>query len=78
VDDTYLNWFTLLPLAEFTYNNTPSATMGISLFFINKGYHPNLTLHPEHDIASSRAKDLVVDLDELHQELKSAIAEAQL
>lgn len=72
------NWFTLLPLAEFTYNNTPSATTGTSPFFANKGYHPNLTLHPERDIASSRAKDLVVDLDELHQELKSAIAEAQL
>ena len=28
--------------------------------------------------ASSRAKDLVVDLDELHQELKKTIAEAQL
>ena len=41
------NWYTLLPLAEFAYNNTPSATTGISLFFVNKGYHPNLTVHPE-------------------------------
>ena len=48
------NWYTLLPLAEFTYNNTPSATTGISLFFTNKGYHPNLTIHPEHDLTSSR------------------------
>jgi hypothetical protein len=72
------NWYTLLPLAEFAYNNTPSATTGISPFFANKGYHPNLTIHPERDLASSRAKDLVVDLDELHKELKSAIAEAQL
>ena len=72
------NWYTLLPLAEFAYNNTPSATTGISPFFANKGYHPNLTIHPERDLASSRAKDLVVDLDELHQELKTTIAEAQL
>ena len=72
------NWYTLLPLAEFAYNNTPSATTGISPFFANKGYHPNLTVHPERDLASSRAKDLVVDLDELHQELKATIAEAQL
>ena len=71
------NWYTLLPLAEFTYNNTPSATTGISPFFANKGYHPNLTIHPERDLASSRAKDLIVDLDELHQELKTTIAEAQ-
>ena len=72
------NWYTLLPLVEFAYNNTPSATTGISLFFANKGYHPNLTIHPERDLASSRARDLVVNLDELHQELKSTISEAQL
>ena len=72
------NWHTLLPLAEFTYNNTPSSTTGISPFFANKGYHPNLTIHPERDLASAQAKNLVVNLDELHQELKATIAEAQL
>ena len=71
------NWHSLLPLAEFAYNNTPSATTGVSPFFANKGYHPNLTVHPERDLASSRAKDLVVDLDELHQQLRKSIAEAQ-
>ena len=70
------NWFTLLPLAEFAYNNTPSSTTGISPFFANKGYHLNLTGHPEYDLASSRSKDLVVNLDELNQELRSSIAEA--
>ena len=72
------NWYTLLLLVEFAYNNTPSSTTGISPFFANKGYHPNLMVHPERDLVSSRAKDLVVDLDELHQELKATIAEAQL
>jgi len=67
----------LLPLAEFTYNNTPSATAGITPFFSNKGYHLNLTVHPEHDLASARARDFVTDLDELHQELWQHIAEAQ-
>ena len=72
------NWYTLLPLVEFTYNNTPSATTRISPFFANKGYHLNLTVHPKRDLASSHARDLVVNLIELHQELKSAISEAQL
>ena len=72
------NWYTLLPLAEFAFNNTPSSTTGISPFFANKGYHLNLTIHPERDLASSRAKDLIVDLDKLHQELKATITEAQL
>ena len=72
------NWYTLLPLAEFAYNNTPSATTGISPFFANKGYHPNLTIHPERDLASARTKDLIVNLDELHQELRVTNAEANV
>ena len=47
------NWSELLPLAEFAYNNTLSATTDISPFFANKEYHPNITVHSEHDIASS-------------------------
>ena len=48
------NWSELLPLAEFAYNNAPSATTGVSPFFANKGYHPNLIVYPEQDIAFSR------------------------
>jgi len=71
------NWKELLPLAEFAYNNAPSATTGISPFFANKGYHPNITVHPERELSSARAKEFAVDLDELHQELRRKIAEAQ-
>src|SRR5882724_1010653 len=71
------NWSELLPLAEFTYNNTLSATTGITPFFANKGYHPNLTVHPEHNLASACACDFVTDLDELHQQLGQHIANAQ-
>jgi len=49
------NWSQLLPLVEFAYNNAPSATTGISPFFANKGYHPNLAVHPERDLTSARA-----------------------
>jgi hypothetical protein len=41
------NWSKLLPLTEFAYNNTPSATTCISPFFANKGYHPNLSIYLE-------------------------------
>jgi len=71
------NWLELLPLAEFAYNNAPSATTGVSPFFTNKGYHSNLSVYPEQDIASSRARDFVVDLDELQSTLKEEIAKAQ-
>ena len=71
------NWSELLPFAEFTYNNAPSATTSVSPFFANKGYHLNITVHPERDIASSRAHDFAVDLDELQNTLKAEIFTAQ-
>jgi len=70
------NWSKLLPLAEFAYNNAPSATTSVSSFFTNKGY-PNLSVYPERDIASSHARDFVLNLDELRDTLKEEIAKAQ-
>src|SRR5277367_4646031 len=71
------NWDKLLPLAEFAYNNAPSATTGISPFFANKGYHPNLSVHPERDLTSARAQEFTVDLEQLHQQLWENILAAQ-
>ena len=34
-------------------------------------------MHPEHDLASARACDFVTDINELHQQLRQQIAEAQ-
>ena len=62
---------------KFAYNNALSATTGVSPFFTNKRYHPNITVHPERDIASSRARDFAVDLDELQSTLKAEISMAQ-
>ena len=71
------NWSELLPLAEFAYNNAPSTTTGVSPFFANKGYHPNITVHPERDIAFFRACNFAIDLDELQSTLKAEIFVAQ-
>ena len=71
------NWSKLLFLAEFAYNNAPSTTTGVSLFFTNKGYHSNLSVYPEHGIASSCAHDFIIDLNELQGMLKEEVAKAQ-
>ncbi|SJL12787.1 uncharacterized protein ARMOST_16218 [Armillaria ostoyae] len=71
------NWDLLLPITEFAYNNTPNTSIGISSFFANKGYHPNITVHPEYDITSTWAHDFVVNLDELYQFLCDEITQAQ-
>ena len=66
----------LLPLAKFAYNNAPNETTGVSPFFAHKGYHPNLEVHPEHNLALARAQDFAVDLGELHEALKGNIRAA--
>ena len=71
------NWSDLLPLVEFAYNNVPSATTRVSPFFTNKGYHPNLAVHPEHDLSSARAREYAVDLKLLHEFLCIEMAAAQ-
>ena len=71
------NWSELLPLAEFAYNNAPSATTSVSLFFVNKECHPNITVHPERNIAFSRAHNFAIDLNKLQSTLKSEISMAQ-
>src|ERR1700743_299860 len=71
------NWAPLLPLRGFVYNNTPTSTTGVSPFFANKGYNPSVTVHPERDLTSARAREFVTDLDELHSELRRQMAAAQ-
>ena len=71
------NWSELLLLSKFAYNNTLSATTRFTPFFANKGYHPNITVSPERDLALARAQVFITDLDELHQQLRLHMAEAQ-
>ena len=59
------NWSKLLSLMEFAYNNALSVTTSVSLFFANKRYYPNITVHSECDIAFFQAYDFTIDLDEL-------------
>ena len=64
-------------MAEFTYNNASNATTGMSLFFANKGYHPEFTMDPQAKISLDEAQTFVVDLENIHAELKENIMQAQ-
>ncbi len=71
------DWATLLPMAEFTYNNTTNATTGVSPFFANKGYHPEFTADPQVKTSSAKVQAFVADLEHIQAELKENIAQAQ-
>ena len=55
----------------------PYLTTGVTPFFGNKDYHPNITVYPEHELASIKACEFVTDLEELHAELHKQMAKAQ-
>jgi len=44
-DHQQSDWSTLLPLAEFAYNNSFHSAIGMSPFFATYGYHPTATLN---------------------------------
>ena len=46
-------------------------------FHSNKGYHPNITIHPKHNIAFSQACDFIIDLNDLQSTLKAEISAVQ-
>src|SRR5258707_7651816 len=71
------DWATLLPMAEFTYNNATNATTGVSPFFANKGYHLEFTADPQVETSSAEAQAFVADLECIQAELKENIAQAQ-
>ena len=52
---------------DFRLSVVPNATTGVTPFFANKGYHPNISVHPEQDLTSVRAQEYSVDLASLHQ-----------
>ncbi len=79
---TYTNyqqddWATLLPMAEFAYNNAMNVMMGVSPFFVNKGYHPEFTADPQANTLLAEVQMFMADLECIQAELKENIAQAQ-
>lgn len=66
------DWVSLLPLAEFAYNNSPHSATQLTPFFANKGYHPQLTVHQE-EVTSVEAAQMATDLESLHQYLRDQL-----
>lgn len=65
------DWYYMLPVAEFTYNNTPHSATTVSPFFANKGYHPRSHFTPRDvDHHSPQAKIQVDGLSDLHNHLR--------
>ena len=71
------NWYELLPLAEFAYNNAKHKSTQFSPFFANYGHHPRVTLQVPGDSLNPAAEDLVDRLKKVHESLKQNLTTAQ-
>lgn len=76
------NWVDLLPLAEFAYNNSESATTKETPFYINYGQHPRFdplagTVSTTWEHAAQSAQDHVQKLADLRSFLQNHLMRAQ-
>jgi hypothetical protein len=66
------DWVSLLPLAEFAYNNTLHTATQVSPFFANKGFNPRLEVSLT-SVPSLPAHQMATDLKDLHEYLRQQI-----
>ncbi|GGV51932.1 hypothetical protein GCM10010495_81700 [Kitasatospora herbaricolor] len=71
------DWTTLLPLAEFAYNNTVHSSTQQTPFFANYGYHPRLDTFNFSKIDNPAAEDITNRLSELHAIMKTQLKKTQ-
>src|SRR5437667_2019071 len=73
------NWYQLLPLAEFVYNNAQNASTGVSPFYANYGYHPRSSpkLVVTGEVINASAEELATKLQRIHTQMRSQLESAQ-
>jgi transposase InsO family protein len=72
------DWFSLLPLAEFTFNNSVSASTGFTPFYANSGYHPRFEFLSPSETRVPAIEERLRNLNMTHEQLKVNLAKAQL
>ena len=74
------DWISLLPLAEFTYNNSVTAQSQTSPFFANYGYHPTFdiaSIRPSSPSQVPRAEERADQFRSQNEELRAQLALSQ-
>ncbi|CAG8696304.1 17399_t:CDS:1 [Dentiscutata erythropus] len=71
------NWADLLPLAEFSYNNSTHSSTDTTLFFANYGFYPQFNIQsPKHSVVTS-AENHAIHLQQIRVELTKELEAAR-
>jgi hypothetical protein len=71
------NWYDLLPLAEFTYNNSLNSTINMTPFYANQGYNPQFSTRIFTSSTVPAAEQRVQQVDADLAELKTTLQRSQ-
>jgi transposase InsO family protein len=71
------DWLTFLPLAEFSYNNSKHASIGVSPFYALTGQHPRWDFATPGSPVNPSAEDRLDRLQSIHEELREHLLAAQ-
>jgi transposase InsO family protein len=71
------NWVSLLPMAEFAYNNTVQASTGHSPFYAVYGHHPRFDVNMPATAVNPAAEKRARDLEQIHADLKAELRASQ-
>jgi hypothetical protein len=71
------NWVELLPMAEFSYNNSVTSPTGITPFYANFGFHPTTMNPPAATIFNPASTVYAHWMKSVHEATKIRLAETQ-
>jgi hypothetical protein len=77
VNERQDNWFDLLPLAEFAYNNHVHASTQFTPFYLDGGRHPRMGFEPARPSHVEAANDFVGRIKSTVEEAKAALTKAR-
>lgn len=71
------DWVEVLPMAEYTYNNSVTNATGVSPFFANYGYHPRSNWPIEVEGKNPASRIYVHWMESIHTQLRQNLEETR-